>query len=187
MGMVHRRGRSATGWCVIAAGVIALSAVAERAEAVEATTFCGNNTAASKNASVWKALRTFEVMTINNGTSMDRNCKGCHLSTSTWPGPYIQGAFEADILREWVKSSYWVPGESKAYSAYRRIALGLMPPGNAMSLEAELTALKDAIYTWYNVQFPACGTTADSNCLWGSLRVTDASDSSIQRCSWTGQ
>ena len=162
---------------LLVAAITTMLAAPERAEAQ--TTFCGGGPYGTRAESVWQAIKNYGA-----ATNPQRNCQWCH--TSTWGtdnAHYVHSAFEMDILEDWIKTSYFLPGFSKAYAAYRRIVLKVMPPGKWSTAEPELTALQDKLADWqYNMYF--CGTNAD--CIWGTDLDNDDSDFSggTHRCGW---
>jgi hypothetical protein len=81
-------------------------------------------------------------------------------------------AFEIDYLDDWVMSSYWYPGHSKAESAVFRMFIGNMPPGVwNVPRESEHMALNARIGDWVSSRIPACSTLTPTEagiCIWGS-------------------
>jgi hypothetical protein len=151
------------------------------ASAGAATSFCGSG--ADQNASVWMAVQNYKVAT--QSVSFNRNCLFCHSSVSGFE--YVRAAFEIDILGDWLKSSYWAPGYSKAYAAASRMNMRLMPPGKwpdllVLAPEPTHTALQNKIWEWMDL-LAGCG--ANSACIWGSaVKPPAGSFGDLQQCNW---
>jgi hypothetical protein len=150
-----------------------------------ATTFCGGGAYGTRDESIWKALKNYSTA-VRAVQALNRDCLWCHTSTGQLNNLYVKSAFEADILGDWLKSSYWALGHIKATSAYLRMFNHSMPPGvwPPQTPEPTHTALQSKITDWVMNRLPACGATAD--CIWGKDRVTDWADPTggLQRCSW---
>ena len=82
-----------------------------------ATSFCGSGVGVDRDQSVWQAVQAYKLAT--QAPSPNRNCLHCHNQSFGGIFEYSRSAFELDILGDWIKSSYWAPGYSKAWAAAR--------------------------------------------------------------------
>jgi len=172
------------------APVVALLLLSGRALAEDDPTFCGNEgDPASKASSVWYRLNHLEGV----------GCRSCHDSNSSWPADsgvraYVRGAMEMDILRDWIASSYWAPGVSKAQASYLRVSFMSMPPRALWPEDPKLhLELRDLLTTWVNQTWVNCANQGQfpdqdsQSCIWGTATETvQAGDVEWEACNWDG-
>jgi hypothetical protein len=183
-GRAIRGGRWA-GFTGILVGLAALTpTLPTAAQSTPPPSFCGRSSQGTRPTSVWQAIKNYQTRV---GEFTPRNCLWCHKSNGGLPVEYVKAAFEIDILADWLKSSYWAPGSSKAQAAVLRMSARTMPPGAWETPEAEHSALMSKIAEWI-FRMPECNGNAA--CIWGDAntdRTTDmAADPTggLQRCTW---
>jgi hypothetical protein len=182
-----------------AAGVlVALPAAAQQQPT--GITFCGCGAACqfgTQADSIWQAVKSFETATQTPVFRFNRNCLFCH-HTNSFGGAdsgapikiYINSAFEINLLEDWLKSSYWAPGMTKAYAVWKRMELKTMPPGKWPddlwnTPEPAHGALWDKVKKWQEQQLVYCAQTfAETDpqgelCVWGNMVTQNG-----QTCSW---
>ena len=189
----------------LAQGVLFGAALLAAGPSQGAVTFCGDGASGNLYAdSVWKAIVDMNDYVQGSG----RSCKTCHYSANDSTDPtlvnYVQRSFELDILEEWMKTSYWAPGLSKAEAAKYRMWNETMPPrpdpnrvdaGKSTDWAADTAymtkhdALRAKITSW-TLRWAGCGNaaagdrTTAGNCIWGKSRVQtmDKNSTVTTRC-----
>jgi len=148
-----------------------------------ATTFCGDGPPGgvgvtnTYNDSVWRAVLDANVPAFGGGALGNaRACTTCHYSEYR-NSNYMRLSFELDVLEEWTKTSYFMPGLTKAHSASFRMGNKTMPPGNwdtGDAYTAAHTQLKSVLDQWLG-NWATCNAKTDpkavADCIWGKSRV----------------